>query len=510
MTERSGRPLRRGGARLTASGLVAAATVGVTGVTVAWAFATAPAPGPAQAAQQLAQQLGADEAQVVKLQQTIAAERSQLATLSGTGAAAGSPPWLPPPPARRPATRAGAPADDGGRCRRHVGWGHPGGVRGSREPRGIGQRGGRHGIGRIRHGSRAGRPRGHGTPGHLAPGDRTAGDLTPDHRSPAGHHHDPRLGVRAVTAAAPVLRSTRSMASDITLFGATSTVDVRAVEEAFACFDAVQDACTRFDPESPLMQANARPDDWHRVPPVLLDALRESYRAYVRTGGRFDPRVHDDLVRLGYDRSLRFADDAVETSAGGTDRAPLPPWTPRFSDGPAASVHLGGVPVDLGGIGKTFALRRAVNILRGRIGQFLLDAGGDCYCAGSGPEGDGWRGRGGGPGRWPPADGRTRPGGPGMRHLVDPAPTLALRRPPRAPSPRPGDGPTRRRGPGRRHRRRPRPRAGRGADQGPLPTRRAAIAGYADEHGIAALWVADDGRVTVSPALDPLVVWRAA
>ncbi len=300
------------------------------------------------------------------------------------------------------------------------------------------------------------------------------------------------------------------MASDITLFGATSTVDVRAVEEAFACFDAVQDACTRFDPESPLMQANARPDDWHRVPPVLLDALRESYRAYVRTGGRFDPRVHDDLVRLGYDRSLRFADDAVETSAGGTDRAPLPPWTPRFSDGPAASVHLGGVPVDLGGIGKTFALRRAVNILRGRIGQFLLDAGGDCYCAGSGPEGDGWH-----VGVEDPAGGprptavlalvdrgcatsstrlrHWRCAGRPVHHLLDPS------------TGRPGG-------------------AGLAAvtvvDPDPVRAEvltkdlflhgRAAIAGYADEHGIAALWVADDGRVTVSPALDPLVVWRAA
>ena len=162
MTERSGRPLRRGGARLTASGLVAAATVGVTGVTVAWAFATAPAPGPAQAAQQLAQQLGADEAQVVKLQQTIAAERSQLATLSGTGGS-GVTTVAAPSAGTRPAPVVGRARYRRGPLPRHVGWGHPGGVRGSREPRGIGQRGGRHGIGRIRHGSRAGRPRGHGT-----------------------------------------------------------------------------------------------------------------------------------------------------------------------------------------------------------------------------------------------------------------------------------------------------------------------------------------------------------
>ena len=36
------------------------------------------------------------------------------------------------------------------------------------------------------------------------------------------------------------------------------------------------------------------------------------------------------------------------------------------------------------------------------------------------------------------------------------------------------------------------------------------IARHTEARGIAALWVAEDGRVTVSPALDPLVVWRAA
>jgi thiamine biosynthesis lipoprotein len=313
-----------------------------------------------------------------------------------------------------------------------------------------------------------------------------------------------------MTAPAPVLGSTRAMASDITLFGTATTVDGSAVDEAFTCFDTVQDACTRFDPDSPLMRANARPDEWHPVPPVLLDALRESYRAYVRTGGRFDPRVHDDLIRLGYDRTFRFVDDQVETVDPGHERAPLAPWAPRFRDGPAAAVHLDGVPVDLGGIGKTFALRRAVKALRQHVDHFLLDAGGDCFCAGPGPEGDGWR-----VGVEDPAGGtrpvavlaltdrgcatsstrlrRWRCGGRPVHHLLDPA------------TGRPG---------------------GRGlvavtvVDPDPVRAEVATkdlfllgatgIARHTDGRGIAALWVTDDGRVTVSPALDPLVVWRAA
>ena len=324
MTERFGRLRRRGGTRLTASGLVAATTVGVTGVTVAWAVATAPTPGPAQAAQQLAQQLGTDEAQVAKLQQTIAAERSQLAALAGGGGAGNGVAAGPGASTAAPATpgaaavgsaASGTAAVAGSTSVTATG-GTPASSAAAAGPAVLGQRRRGRSIGRCR----VGRARGHGPTGHLAPGDRASGHVTPDHRSPAGHDHHPRLGQRAVTAPAPVLGSTRAMASDITLFGTATTVDGSAVDEAFACFATVQDACTRFDPDSPLMRANARPDEWHAVPPVLFDALRESYRAYVRTGGRFDPRVHDDLVRLGYDRSLRFAGDPVETAEPGRSR----------------------------------------------------------------------------------------------------------------------------------------------------------------------------------------------
>ncbi len=191
----------------------------------------------------------------------------------------------------------------------------------------------------------------------------------------------------------PVRASVRAMACEVTVHGLVRDGRTAggAVDRALAVFRAVDAACTRFDPGSPLMRVNARPDRWHPVPLLLLRAVEEAHRAYERTHGRFDPRVLRDLVDLGYDRSLPFASGQVVTR-GTSHRRPAPgPWRPRFRGGRRPEIHLGGVPIDLGGIGKGLAVRWATEILDGSLDAYLVDAGGDCACRGTGPDGDGWR-----------------------------------------------------------------------------------------------------------------------
>jgi thiamine biosynthesis lipoprotein len=156
-------------------------------------------------------------------------------------------------------------------------------------------------------------------------------------------------------------------------------------------FRTVDATCSRFDPDSDLTRINASPDRWHEVPDVLGRAIEEAHRAYQHTRGRFDPRVHRDLVRLGYDRTLPFGSAGVETPAPMVPRHPLGPWRPRFRGGSRPQVHLGGAPIDLGGIGKGLAVRWAAERLGGHLEGFLIDAGGDCACRGPGPDGPGWR-----------------------------------------------------------------------------------------------------------------------
>ncbi len=184
------------------------------------------------------------------------------------------------------------------------------------------------------------------------------------------------------------------MTSDITLYG-RSTVDPPepdpVVDQALAVFTSVHEACTLVDPGSPLMRANARPDQWHEVPLVLLAAVREAHRAYQRTDGRFDPRIVGGQIRLGCDAGTPGPDGGVAEGAFDVTWRPLPRWTPRFRYGRRPELHLGGLPIGLGGIAKSLAVRWASEELQEHFEDFLLDAGGDCYCEGTGPEEDGWR-----------------------------------------------------------------------------------------------------------------------
>lgn len=305
----------------------------------------------------------------------------------------------------------------------------------------------------------------------------------------------------------------RAMATDVTLHVEHPAAHAaRALEEAREVFARVESACTRFDPDSPLMRANARPDRWHVVPQECADAVREAGRAHRETGGVFDPRVLEALLRLGYDRSLPFAGGAVEVAGTGSE-APRgrSPWRPRVQRrADRHRMHLDGTPIDLGGIGKGLAVRWAWERLRDAGESVMVDAGGDCRFSGPGPDGDGWHvgvedpGGGAGPvavlvltdagcatssirvRRWK-ADGRR------VHHLID-------------------------------------PRTGYSGGEGLLAVTvidpdpawaevwsktlflagPAEIAGVAAIRDLAAVWVEGDGTVRVNPAARPLVLWTAA
>jgi len=320
-----------------------------------------------------------------------------------------------------------------------------------------------------------------------------------------------------------VVGTVRAMACDVAVHvpdDRATGCSVETVDAALHVFRSVHRACTRFEADSPLMRANRAPDRWHHVPAVLFDAVREAHDAYARTHGRFDPRVLADLERLGYDRSLGFEHGPVTTGPTGAGRRSRGPWRPRFRGGARPQLHLGGAPVDLGGIGKGLALRWAADRLAAATtAPFLLDAGGDGVCRGSGADGDGWRvgvetpleqatdavgGR--GPGapvavlslsdravatsstrlrRWT-ADGRhahhlidPRTGRPGGRGLV--AVTVVADDPARAEV----------------------------LTKSLFLAGAGSVAGEARRRSVAALWVDVDGTVSTSGAMDRYVIWRA-
>jgi len=302
------------------------------------------------------------------------------------------------------------------------------------------------------------------------------------------------------------------MASPVTLAlvdpepGATTALD-----EAEAVIREVARTCTRFEP-SALTRANAAPDRWHRVPEAVAGAVLEAARAHEATAGRFDPRVLATLLAWGYDRTLPF--DVGVALPAAVHAAPAPadagPWSPRVrAHAGGWHVRLGPYPVDLGGIAKGLAVRWAAARLVGAARGHLVNAGGDCVVAGRAPDGRAWR-----VGVEDPSGGpdpvlalgltdsacatssvrrlRWRVGGREVHHLVDP----------HTGDPG-GDG-----GLASVTVVHPDPAWAEVLSKDLFLTGAARIRQRAHDDGLAVAWVAPDGHVGTSPALDDLVIWR--
>jgi len=189
--------------------------------------------------------------------------------------------------------------------------------------------------------------------------------------------------------------SFRSMASDVRFWVVRPGADAEAaVEQARALVETVARTCTRFDPTSDLMRANAAGREWQQVAPECFEALVLAEQAHRETGGLFDPRVLTVLRSMGYDRPLPFAERSLQLDG---QQLPAPrrrwsrtkAWNPGFDEDRSA-VRIGSEPVDLGGIGKGLAVTWASEILAGSGDAVLTEAGGDLMALGPGPDGDGW------------------------------------------------------------------------------------------------------------------------
>lgn len=192
-------------------------------------------------------------------------------------------------------------------------------------------------------------------------------------------------------------RAFRSMASDVQIDIAGPLIDVtEQLNEAVEIFIAIETSCTRFNLESPLMRANADPNNWHSFPAVAVSVIRAAYEAYQLTHGIFDPRIFGDLLNSGYDENLRFDSTQAVGNISAITQQPLnkpvirevSQWHPEFRE---SEIRIGDLPIDLGGIGKGFAVQRAMEILQDCAEGVLINAGGDIAAEGCNENDESWR-----------------------------------------------------------------------------------------------------------------------
>lgn len=155
-------------------------------------------------------------------------------------------------------------------------------------------------------------------------------------------------------------------------------------DEAFSAvedeFERLEAALSRFRPESELSALNR--DGSLEAGHDLLEVTELALRAREQTEGAFDPTVHDALVAAGYDRTFDELSDEGEARAAACGGAIAIDRTTR-------TIRLGdGVRLDLGGIGKGYAVDRAAELLF-RSGPCLVNAGGDLAVRGR-PNGGPW------------------------------------------------------------------------------------------------------------------------
>ena len=156
-----------------------------------------------------------------------------------------------------------------------------------------------------------------------------------------------------------------------------------------ALFAAHERTMSRFLPDSELSALNRSAPRPFQASPLLFDVVSESVGWACITEGVFDPTVIDVLEAVGYDRPFdllapsRAAVLERPKTCTGRWRAIALDYDHEIIDLPA------GVRIDLGGIGKGYSVDRAIAAL-GPGANAIVNASGDLYAAGDGPEGEGW------------------------------------------------------------------------------------------------------------------------
>jgi thiamine biosynthesis lipoprotein len=162
----------------------------------------------------------------------------------------------------------------------------------------------------------------------------------------------------------------RAMGTSVVCFVEADHDAMPAFHAVEAEFERLEEIMSRFRAESELSRLNR--EGRIQASQDLYEVTRLSLRAREETRGRFDPTVHDAVVAAGYDRTfeeIRELPRSAPAKALAGGRVVL-------AEGSAAIELEPGFRLDLGGIGKGYAVDRACRLLA-ESGPCLVNAGGD-------------------------------------------------------------------------------------------------------------------------------------
>lgn len=143
-------------------------------------------------------------------------------------------------------------------------------------------------------------------------------------------------------------------------------------------FEQVEEAVSRFKPDSELSKLNRSSGCTLQVSPLFLTLVEQALAAARKTGGIFDPTVLNALIQSGYDKSfgelVGVAEDCENAKPVGLGYRGIKVDLPR------STVTLPpGLGLDFGGIAKGWAVDQAMEYMQEWEGdtEICINAGGD-------------------------------------------------------------------------------------------------------------------------------------
>jgi thiamine biosynthesis lipoprotein len=183
------------------------------------------------------------------------------------------------------------------------------------------------------------------------------------------------------------VRRFRAMNTDVVV-RVLDPLHVPILHSVEALFHDIERRFSRFSPDSELSRMNEAAGAPVSISSEMASVLASARRLHRATNGIFNPCVLQALEAAGYDRSFervapfgRAADAPLRQARSFTETTLHA--ARRSFEAPA------GVRIDLGGIGKGYAVDMASRLLD-LVPTFIIDAGGDIFAKGGGPDGGGW------------------------------------------------------------------------------------------------------------------------
>jgi FAD:protein FMN transferase len=185
------------------------------------------------------------------------------------------------------------------------------------------------------------------------------------------------------TAGQPALERARYLMGTVCTIAVESADTTRAaaaIEDAFAEIDRLEGVMSSWRDDSELARLNAATAEGLACSADLWAVLDSALVAATETGGAFDPTI-DPLNRVWDFRGAGRVPGLAEREAARSRVG----WSRVERDSATRNVTLAaGTAVDLGGIGKGFALDRAARVLRAAgVDRALVDFGGEILALGA-------------------------------------------------------------------------------------------------------------------------------